>query len=359
MENEQNSKKNIKKRLAQKTAGKILLIIKNSMPISLFIIGVITLIFFMLIIVTGVFESLTFLSAEECTEKFKINYIDETFGFFNPDKIKQYLELEQKSYPHNTKVNAEVITTVNNVSTRTNELVDFNIEDMTCEYRLYWQLLASIDVISEYSEKEGDNTVINAAKKYLMPEFIYAFDSNIDENGNLINLNNFKYNKIKFIEVEKTIKTYSDGKLINTETKNTKTKYIIPQPYVESIISPFFNITYEFENQILDQSSQKYKDEDTDKVEKYDETGNIIATITIKTVTTILTKTKVEGYAISNVEQTVNSKLEEFINLKCFENRLTKEDRYNIYYFGSQFKDSEEFTENMKNYLSIKEQCKD
>lgn len=358
MENEQNFKDNLRNILAKKTVGRIFIIIKNSIPMSLILIGVTTLIFFMLIIVTGIFESINTLEIEDYSEEFKDGYIEDTFGFFNPNKIKKYQELERKSYPRNTKVNSTIITTINNNSTVTNKISNFNIEDITKEYRLYWQLIAAVDIISGYSEKENDNTVINAAEKYLMPQFAYTFDSETDEDENLINLINFKYNKTETIEVKKTIKTYKDGELVDTKTNYTKKEIITPQPYIQKVISTFFSTIFEYEKQVLHKTENADINTDEEEIKKYDKRGNIIGVSMIKTETTTLTKRKIEGYIIKNTEKTVNNKLVEFIDLKCFKNRLSEKDIYNIYDLGSQFKDSEDFSNYMREYLLNNKQLK-
>jgi murein DD-endopeptidase MepM/ murein hydrolase activator NlpD len=289
-------------------------ILKN-FPVSITIISIFTLIFLVIVIIGGMFESVSFIKigmTKEESEAFK----KDTLGFFNPEKMKAYKAIENESYIQNTKVR-ESVTIINDEGKREYEQeADFKIGDNTIEHKLHWQLLASIDTLSGYAEKNTDNTVEQMARKYLMPEYEFSFK---DKNNRLYD---FKYYKTSTEINKQEIKI--DGQIV---IKTTKTIIKTPQPYINKVNTAYFNIEYEYENTII--SEENIYNGDT--------------TIT----------RKIEGYVIKNIKKEPNNRIEEFLNQKEFKRKLSYKNLEEIYDFGAQFPESIEFCSTMMEYLSV------
>lgn len=289
-------------------------ILKN-LPVSITLISISVAVFFILVLVGGMFDSISGIKMEMTKEESQL-FIKDTLGFFNPEKIKAYKAIEDESYVKNTKIK-ETVTVLNDEGkTEYEQDTDFKIGDATSEHKLHWQLLASIDTLSGYAEKGTDNTVELLARKYLMPKYDFSF--RIKDNKPY----NFKY-----------YKTYTETKKEKIEvnkqiiTKNTKTIIETPQPYIEKVSTAYFDIEYEYEYVTISEETLR--------------NGN----------TTITRKT--EGYVISNINKEPNERLKEFLSKKEFMNKLTYRDLEEIYDFGVEFPESTEFSSIMMEYLSV------
>ncbi len=291
-------------------------VILKNLPVAITIILALTIIFFMFILVGGMFESISDIRINMSKEESEV-FMKSTLGFFSPQKIQAYKILEDASYLENTVVK-ETVTIISNDGSKTayEQVTDFNIGDMTKEHRIHWQLLACIDTLSGYAEKQNDNTVCKLAEKDLMTKYELSYKVRDNE------LFNFKYYKTFTEIVREEIKVDNTIVIITT-----KTTIVTPQPYAEKVSTAYFDIEYEYEYATISE----------DEVEK----GN-------KTITR-----KTEGYVIKNINKTINNRLEGFLRNKEFKKRLTYKNIEEICDFGMEFPDSQEFGSIMLEYLAL------
>lgn len=289
-------------------------ILKN-LPVSIVLISISFSVFLILVLVSGMLESISEVKFD-MTKKESELFMKETLGFFNPEKIKVYKIIEDESYVKNA-IAKESVTVINdNGQTKYEQEIDFKIGDITAEHKLHWQLLASIDTLCGYAEKENDNTVERLAKKYLMPEYEFSFKINNNTPYN------FEYYKIN-TEIKKQ-KIKIDNRVI---TKTTRTIIKTPQPYINKVNTAYFDIEYDYEYMTI--SEETIYNGDT--------------TITRKT----------EGYVIKDIRKKANGRLEEFLRQKEFKNKITYNDLEEVYDFGIEFPESTNFSRTMMEYMVL------
>ncbi len=289
-------------------------ILKN-LPLSITIISILILVFLILVLVGGMFTSISEIKMDMTKEESE-EFMKDTLGFFNPEKIKAYKAIEDESYVKNTKVKESVTIKNDEGKTEYEQETDFKIGDATAEHKLHWQLLASIDILSGYAEKDTDSSVERLARRYLMPDYEFSFK--IKDKI----FYDFKYYKT-YTEIKKQ-KIKVEKEVI---IKTTKTTIVTPQPYIEKVSTAYFNTEYEYEYTTISEETIQNDD----------------ITITRKT----------EGYVLKNVNKEVNGRLEEFLRQKEFKNRLTYRDIEEIYDFGVEFPESADFNSNMMEYLFL------
>ncbi len=289
--------------------------ILKSLPVSIPLISIIVVLFFIIVLVGGMLESISEVKMEMTNEESE-SFMKDTLGFFNPEKIKAYKKIEDESYIKNTMVK-ESVTIINSEGKIEHEQeTDFKIGDATSEHKLHWQLLASIDTLSGYAEKRTDNTVEQLAIKYLMPEYEFSFK--IRDNKPY----DFEYYKTN-TEIKKQ-KIKIDNQ---TVTKTTKTIIKTPQPYINKVNTAYFDIKYDYEYTTISEE-------------------------TIHNGNTTITR-KIEGYVIKDINRKANGRLEEFLRQKEFNNKLTYKDLEEIYDFGIEFPESLSFNSIMMEYMVL------
>ncbi len=293
----------------------ILSAIFKNLPVSIVLISILVVIFLIFVLVGGMLESISEVKIEMTRQESEL-FMENTLGFFNPDKIRAYKAIEDESYIKNTVVKELVTIIKDDGRTEYEQETDFKIGDFTVEHKLHWQLLASIDTLSGYAEKGTDDTIEKLARKYLIPKYEYSFK--IKDNS----LYDFQYYKT-YTEIRKQ-KIEIDNQII---TKTTKTIIKTPQPYINKVNTAYFDIEYDYEYTTISEENIN--------------NGDI--SITRKT----------EGYVIKDISKKVNRRLEELLSQKEFRNKLTYKNVEEIYDFGVEFPESASFNSTMMEYIAL------
>lgn len=293
--------KKIDSKVKRSVGFKLFRLIKCTLPASAFIIFGLVLFLFVIVAVGAMFDSLKFVKNEA-----ENNFYEETSGFFDPKKISTYMQIESDSYIEYMDGEEEVTEYLEGeeISNYTS-MVKVRL-DMTKEHRLHWQLLAAIDILSGYGENPKDNTVEKLSKE-ILPSFEY-----------LEYYETITYKRYIDVEIEKPIPgTNKTGTIIVEKLLTT----IIhrPQIVIASVSSALFDIEYEYE-----------------KIKTSDEYGNTI-----------------ECYAVTTVDKKINNRLESLLNNRKFKDRVTAKNIPEVYDFGAEFPESNDFSNYMLEYLAL------
>ena len=107
-------------------------------------------------------------------------------------------------------------------------------------YRLYWQLLAGIDIYknaSKYSEEyTWLRTIPQKAKEYLLPEYTWTREG--------------QYTREVINRSETIVINLYNGSVSSQVTTHTEEKYIYPLPYLEKVKTAFGTYIYDYTSKI-------------------------------------------------------------------------------------------------------------
>lgn len=100
----------------------------------------------------------------------------QNIAFLNPKKILQYIDKQRQSVP------SEITgtKTIDDDGSISRETVQLNVNELTQQYILPWQLVGSMDIITYRGLDLDDKAVINAAN-YAQADFTWTTDATSDE----------------------------------------------------------------------------------------------------------------------------------------------------------------------------------
>lgn len=278
----------------------LLKLFKATLPTSAFILIIIVLLLFLILAVGSLLNGISEIRVENdiaiAPEEFRDN------GIFDIDKITKYIELENNSYQE-YMLGKEVTTYIDESGLHTIENPINVPVQFAKENRLYWQLLATIDLLSGYGEQKDDDTVERLAVFLLMPTFTYY---------------TYYAEQIEIKEIENIIKNPQDG-TVDIEIKTRKITTTYPQPVVEYVSNCFFDIKYNYVfDEIVYDNGSRFK-----------------------------------GYILNSVDKKINNRFIDFLSQPEFKNRLCINDMYEIKEFGSAFQESNDFTNAILEYMML------
>ncbi|GKX32306.1 hypothetical protein SH1V18_47860 [Vallitalea longa] len=310
--------------------------------------------------------------------------IGEKIGVINYDKVKKYIQMEEESHPENR--NAKILVyeeTRNNKESQflepsnidsynSTENTILKIGDMTKQYRLWWQFLGGIDVITTTSTKINDTSVIDAVNKNLSPIFEYTFDIN--------NTNDFTYYQTEYSSEYTVTKIYENGSHKKTERKQKNITKKVPLPYIKKVSTMFEDINFDYDKITIEKSDWNLVDNYTKKRHKYKKSNNgsyvrvngryvkrnssnktkqqgekLVSRdryrkVEVREEISKYVRTKTEGYNIRRKSEK-NTRYDEFMANHNLGEKLIEEDKEIILHTSALFPESYEFAYNANKYL--------
>ena len=179
----------------------------------------------------------------------KVRYLAEYN--INLDILKQYMTLENDTLEKDKKSTIRLETTTKktdmNGKTTMNQKNTKNYSNITLEkaqasypYRLYWQLLAGIDIymkIADISEEyTWDRIIPSKAKSHLMPEFAWSREN--------------QYTREVLSKTETIVINKYDDIVTSEETTLIEEKYIYPLPYLKKVKTAFGTYNFNYTDKI-------------------------------------------------------------------------------------------------------------
>ncbi len=164
--------------------------------------------------------------------------------------LKQYMELENETVAKDTESKVKLETTtkvISNGTTTSYPKTTTDYERITLEkaqasypYRLYWQLLAGIDIYTNTSQISEEytwtRTIPKKAMEYLMPEYTWTREGQYTRDV---------INKSETIVINKY-----NGSISSQVTTLKEDKYIYPLPYLKKVKTAFGTYTYDYTEKI-------------------------------------------------------------------------------------------------------------
>jgi|LSQX01.3.fsa_nt_gb hypothetical protein len=168
----------------------------------------------------------------------------------NMKTLKQYMELENETVEENDEGNVTLVTTKtvtengrppkSATNTINHSTVILDKAQASYPYRLWWQLLAGIDIYKNESGIEEQYTWDRAApkyaKEYLIPEYTWAKPG--------------KYTREVISKAETVVIEKKDGKVINETVTLVEDKYIYPLAYLEKVKTAFGEYTFTYTDKV-------------------------------------------------------------------------------------------------------------
>ncbi len=179
----------------------------------------------------------------------KVRYLAEYN--INLDILKQYMTLENDTLEKDKESTIRLETTTKktdmNGKTTMNQKNTKNYSNITLEkaqasypYRLYWQLLAGIDIymkIADISEEyTWDRIIPSKAKSHLMPEFAWSREN--------------QYTREVLSKTETIVINKYDDIVTSEETTLIEEKYIYPLPYLKKVKTAFGTYNFNYTDKI-------------------------------------------------------------------------------------------------------------
>lgn len=179
----------------------------------------------------------------------KVRYLAEYN--INLDILKQYMTLENDTLEKDKESTIRLETTTKktdmNGKTTMNQKNTKNYSNITLEkaqasypYRLYWQLLAGVDIymkVADISEEyTWDRTIPSKAKSYLIPEFTWTREN--------------QYTREVLSKTETIVINKYDDIVTSEETTLIEEKYIYPLPYLKKVKTAFGTYNFNYTDKI-------------------------------------------------------------------------------------------------------------
>lgn len=170
----------------------------------------------------------------------------------NPRYIKDYIEIENNSYPKDksSKKKITTVTTTNGSSSTDTKEEDYNIDydSVTKPYRLWWQLSMGLDSVNgdlNYKEMESIPTLSPQIKESLSPVFEWGYED---------------YTQDNYTTIVETTTSYTDGQVTGSSTTTTLTTEILPLPVLKSVDTCLAKYSFEVtENvEVVNTPTQEY-----------------------------------------------------------------------------------------------------
>lgn len=217
--------------------------------------------------------------------------IDST-GLMNTDKLNIYIDLEKQSYStSNMSVKGTQYKTTKNIidskyfkeadkaAATVTPLTVQDKNDDGYKYRVYWQVLSAIDILSGQSQDKNTTKAINEAAEALKTTYTYRSQPLIE----------------KAYKIQEIKTTDKDGKVVEQKQINTLVEYKVKR--FEKASTLFFDYIFEYDNVV---ESKENVNKTVNKIKDKNQT-----------VTTI-ERTKYSSPKLKVIKKVKNNRLENY-----------------------------------------------
>ncbi|MBO8160659.1 MAG: C40 family peptidase [Thermosipho sp. (in: Bacteria)] len=271
----------------------------------------------------------------------------------HPKNIPDYIEAERKSLPGTITLDMKVDTYIwertkgENFSSST-EPYDLNLNKTAYPYRLWWQLIAGMDIVAGNSFEHNDKNkkLIASAESILSPTYEWGYDKYTKDVSNYELV--FK-------------KKYKNGKLVYDRLENVKiTTRHYPLPYLEAVETAFKNHKFKYKLDTVTEDTgfsdaivvdvETWTDKELIKVVELPNgiKKPIYDVDRYKVITYKKVRTKVVEDMLANIEQQVDSRR---LNLFLKENGINPNDMVLLYEIVSRMPQTEDLTAELSEVL--------
>jgi len=164
--------------------------------------------------------------------------------------LRQYMELENETVEKDAEADIKLTTSIkttnngyvirNDTNTINHSKTTLEKEQASYAYRLWWQLLAGIDIYINQSHLDEsltwDRIVPKTAKKYLLPEYTWSKPGEYTREVT---------NKSEVVVINKV-----DGSVTSETVTVREDKYIYPLSYLEKVKTAFGEYTFNYTKKV-------------------------------------------------------------------------------------------------------------
>lgn len=267
----------------------------------------------------------------------------------HPKKIPLYVEGENNSYSPNVVIKTPIIK--NGVTT----YIDYELKrgDTAYPYRLWWQMLANLDILNDTSDKLRNIKIVENAIEDLSPIYIWH-DANTPDyrEGDTYEIGSGLEEIIKTtIKTETTTREVGGGSGSTSEEIEETIEYY-PLPYLSEVETMFATYKFSYEQTTNTETTTNTSTSYSTVTEYIEdpETGEVIEIEhTYETIVTTTITVETSTYVLDNIDKSFNDRLKDFAD----ENNIEKNTDIEFgYYIVEQIPNNQDLLTEYEDYLS-------